>query len=42
MSTPELLLLLKILPEVKRNPPAWMTSEERATLERLVGELLAA
>lgn len=42
MSTPELLLLLKLLPEVKRNPPSWMTQAERAVLERLVGELMAA
>lgn len=40
MSTPELLLLLKILPDVQRNPPPWMTAEERAVLERLVSELM--
>lgn len=41
MSTPELLLLLKILPELQRNPPAWMSESERAVLSRLVGELMA-
>ena len=42
MSTPELLLLLKLLPEVQKKPPAWMTEPEKAVLARLVGELLGA
>jgi hypothetical protein len=36
------MLLLKILPGIQANPPAWMTEQERATLARLVGELMAA
>jgi hypothetical protein len=40
MSTPEVFLLLKLLPPIANVPPPWMTAEERATLDRLVNELM--
>lgn len=40
MSTAELVLLLKLLPDIQKHPPAWMSPEERAVLDRFVGELL--
>jgi hypothetical protein len=40
MSTPEVFLLLKLLPPIANAPPKWMTADERATLERMVNELL--
>lgn len=40
MSTPEVELLLKILPKVARMHPEWFTEEELQVAQRLINELI--